>query len=368
MAAPRADHHLDPPAPRLHLFAGADQPARLSFEIDAVELDGAHVPVVTEDVVQLPFCALVKFARADGADLPGILVVAPLSCHFPILLRDLVLGLLGDFQVYVTDWVNARHVPAARGPFGLEHNVSYLAEFMRLLGPDCSTIALCQAGVPALMATAYISECGDDPPTRGLVLVGAPVDVSARSTRVSRLIRGRPLAWYERNAILKVPAGDAGCGRPVYPGSLQLMGLWSYLVRHMGQGGELLGKLVADDGADPQRFPFLDLYSSLMDIPAEVFVDVMRHVYHEQTLVTGAFPFGTGVVALEAVRVPLMTVEGERDDIAAPGQTYAAHELCPRIAAESRRAIVVPRCGHFSLFHGDVCRSVVIPELRRFLQ
>lgn len=359
--------HLDPPVPRQRLFAGADQPARLSFEIESVELGGTRSRVVTEDVAQFPFCALVRFARADGTHLPKILIVAPLSCHFPILLRDLVLGLLPDFQVFVTDWVNARHVPAARGPFGLAQNISCIVACMRLLGPDCNAVALCQAGVPTLVSTAYVAECGDRYPVRRLVLVGAPIDAMANPTRVSRLIRSRPLSWYESNVIMEVPAGDKGCGRPVYPGSLQLMGLWSYLARHISQGGELLGKLISDDGADPLRFPFFDLYSSVMDIPAEVFIDIIRHVHHERTLAAGSFPFGNGAVSLGAVATPLMTVEGEFDDIAAPGQTRAAHELCTGVAADDRRTLVVPGSGHFSLFHGTLLRRAVLPELRRFL-
>ena len=45
-----------------------------------------------------------------------------------------------------------------------------------------------------------------------------------------------------------------------------------------------------------------------------------------------------------------MTVEGEDDDVAAPGQTRRAHDLCPLVPADARRQLVVPACGHFSLF------------------
>lgn len=358
---------VDPPVSRRRLFAGADQPPRVSFEFEHVGVGPARTPVETSDFAHLPFCTLVRFAREDGASLPRILVVAPLSCHYAVLLRDFVLGLLPRFQVYVTDWINARDVPTDEGPFGIEQNVAYVVDFMRQLAPDLSVIGFCQAGVPTLVAAACSAECAQRPALRRIVLVAAPIDVMANPSPVARLIKARPLDWYERNAILRVPAGEPGHGRSVYPGSLQWLGLWSYLARHISEGRELLGKLVADDGIDPARFPFIDLYSALMDIPAELFIDVMRHVYHEQTLAGGMFPCCGGVVDLRAVETPLMTVEGALDDIAAPGQTSAAHALCPSIGSGGRQAAVVPGCGHFSLFHGATCRREVLPLIQRFL-
>jgi poly(3-hydroxybutyrate) depolymerase len=350
------------------LYAGADQPARLSLEIETVKHEGEAVPVESEDILQMPFCAVTRHARSDGAHLPKVLVVAPLSSHFPILLRDLMLGLLPDFQVYVTDWVNARHVPVEDGSFDLDENILYITHAMRALAPELNVVALCQAGVPALVATASLSTIDQAHAPRSLVLIAAPVDPEANATRVSRLIRSRPLSWYERNVITRVPPPDAGQGRLVYPGSVQLMGLWAYLARHLREGGELLGKLVADDGTDPVRFPFLDLYSAVMDLPAEVFLDIMRHVYLERTLVRGSFRVRNEKVTLGCIRATaLMTVEGECDDIAAPGQTQRAHDLCSSIPGGARRRLVVPGCGHFSLFHGDLWRTRVLPEMRSFI-
>ena len=359
---------LEAAVPRPRLFAGAEQPARLSLEIDAIRHQGHVCPIVSQDVLQMPFCAITRFARWDGAHLPKVLVVAPLSSHFPILLRDLVLGLLPSFQVYVTDWVNARHVPVERGQFDLDENIAYVITAMRALAPELNVIALCQAGVPTLAATAYHSDNDRECAPHSLVLMAAPIDPAANPTRVSRLIKSRTLSWYERNVITEVTSPDAGKGRLVYPGSMQLLGLWAYLARHLREGGELLGKVLNDDGCDPARFPFLDLYSAVMDLPAEVFLDIMRHVYQERTLVRGNFRARNHELALRSIRTTaLMTVEGEHDDIAAPGQTQRAHELCPSIPADARHQLVVPACGHFSLFHGAIWRTRVLPEVGAFI-
>jgi poly(3-hydroxybutyrate) depolymerase len=359
---------LEPAVPRPRLYAGADQPARLSLEIDAIRDQGETLPVVSQDVLQMPFCAVTRIARLDGTHLPKVLIVAPLSSHFPILLRDLVLGLLPSFQVYITDWVNARHVRVEYGRFDLDENTSYIIEAMRVLAPELNVIALCQAGVPALVATAHHSHTDQGCAPDNLVLIAAPIDPAANPTRVSRLIRARTLSWYERNVVTEITSSDAGKGRLVYPGSMQLLGLWAYLARHLREGGELLGKVLTDDGADPVRFPFLDLYSAVMDLPAEVFLDIMRHVYQERTLVRGRLRARNQAVVLQSIRATaLMTVEGEYDDIGAPGQTQRAHDLCPSVPAEARRRLVVPACGHFSLFHGETWRTRVLPEVRAFI-
>jgi len=147
------------------------------------------------------------------------------------------------------------------------------------------------------------------------------------------------------------------------------LGLWAYLARHVSEGGELLFKLIADDGVDPVRFPFLNLYLSVMDLPAEVFLDIVHHVYQEHTLVKRKFWVGNGALSLRAIRATaLMTVEGERDDIAAPGQTGSAHDLCSSVPGEAKRRLIVPACGHFSLFHGRRWRTQVLPEVRAFIE
>ena len=181
---------LEPAVPRPRLYAGADQPARLRLEIDTIEFEGEQVPIHSRDVLQMPFCALTGFARSDGTHLPKVLVVAPLSGHFPILLRELVIRLLSTFQVFITDWVNARYVPLDQGPFNLEKNACYIVEMMEHLGPGLNVMAVCQAAVPALVATAYLSEISKPLAPRTLVLMAAPVDPSNNPTRVVRLISG----------------------------------------------------------------------------------------------------------------------------------------------------------------------------------
>jgi poly(3-hydroxybutyrate) depolymerase len=348
------------------LFAGGNQPARRSFGISCVTAGNTPVPVQICETAISPFCTLIEFVTPDISPQADLLVVAPLSGHFPILFRDLVIGLLPLFHVYVTDWHNVRHVSADHGPFGLEANISCVLDVITRRPPGLNVIGICQGGVAALTATAILAQNADRTPT-SLILMGAPIDPLANPTRVVKLLRSRLLSWFEQHLIAPVPEEYAGSGRQVYPADRHLIPLWLHLARHLSQGGELSAKVVFDDGADPGRFPFLDLYTSIMDLDAKFFLENTKNVFHDCVLREGKLYFEGERVHLRAIRnTALLTIEGERDDIAAPGQTSAAHALCSTLPERFRSQLVVPGSGHFSLFHGDTWRKAVLPAIRKF--
>jgi poly(3-hydroxybutyrate) depolymerase len=347
-------------------YAGSNQPSRRSFGINDIMVGAHRVSVTTRDVLATPFCTLVEFARMDAHVQRALLVVAPLSGHFPILLRDLVIGLLPWFRVHVTDWTNVRHVGVENGPFGLDTNIACVHRMMQHLSPGLTVVALCQAGVPALAAASVLAGRDNAQAPDNIILIAAPIDPLANPTPVVRLLRSRSLSWMERALIEPVSSEFVGRGRPVYPAALQLSALWRYLIRHVCEGDELLIKLLNDDGMDPRQFPFLDAYTSIMDLDARYFLENTRSLYHDCEMRAGTLRFQGERIEPRVIRHShVMTIEGERDDIAAPGQTSAAHELCD-LVSEGRR-LIVPRCGHFSLFHGERWRGEVLPEMLSFL-
>src|SRR5690606_15559908 len=116
-----------------------------AWHLDETEVDGQPVEVTVETVLQQPFCNLIHFKRAIPANReadPRVLVVAPLSGHHATLLRDTVRALLPNHDVYVTDWIDARMVPVARGPFHLNDYVPYERAFPRWLGPETHVISV----------------------------------------------------------------------------------------------------------------------------------------------------------------------------------------------------------------------------------
>lgn len=342
---------------------GPDQPARRALAIRALRIAGAAVPVETRDLMATPFCTLVSLRRTDRAGLPAVLVVTPLSGNFAIGQRDLVSALLPDFHVHLTDWTNVRHAPLREGRLGLDESIETVRAMLLRIGPGCGVFGLCQGGVAALAAAALMAEDAEPAAPAALALAGAPIDPAAAPTRVARALAERPIGWFRDNVIRSVPGRYAGRGRPVYPAETQLTALTSYLARRAMEGGEVCRMILGDERAGPDGPTFLDTFRSVMDIDARHFLDNIERVFHARALALGRFAVaGRPVEPRALARTPLLALEGERDDIAAPGQTAAAVALCG--AGEAR---VLRGCGHFDLFHGSRFRQTTLPVLAAFL-
>lgn len=351
------------------LFHGADQPLRRGLGIRQVAGGNGWLEVATRDRPGSAFHTAVELRAGGTAPLGDALVVPPLSGHFPILLRDLAAGLLPWFQVTVVDWHNVRHVAAEAGSFGLDNNIATVRGELERLGPDTTVIGVCQGGAPALAASALIAAARPELAPRRLVLMGAPIEPLANPTRVVNLVRSQPRSWFEATQLETVPPPWPGTGRRVYPARAQLQALWLYLMRTSALGGEMLGKLMHDDGLDAQAHPFLDAFTSIMDLDARLFLDCMTAMFHDSALAAGTLTCEAQPVDAGALtRTRLLTIEGALDDIAAPGQTSAALALARNVARENKAGVVIDGLGHMSLFHGASWRGRVLPALLAFCE
>ena len=334
-------------------------------------LSGGRMLAVRERVVaSTPFCDLLHFAREGRTGDPAVLVVAPLSGHFATLLRDTVGGLLAEHDVYITDWQDARQVPASRGPFTLDDYIDTLLDFLAQLGPEVHLVAVCQPSVPALAATALLAAAGKAVP-RSLVLMGGPVDTRVGVTKVNEFAKARSRRWFEQMLIQTVPPPYPGFGRQVYPGFMQLSGFMGMnLDRHVGAHLRMFEHLVTGDGESAEAHRrFYDEYLAVMDMPAEYFLETVERVFQEHHLPRGLFVHRGAPVDMAAIRdTALMTVEGERDDISGVGQTEAAHRLCPNVPAEGRRHRLQAGVGHYGIFNGRRWRQEILPDVADFIR
>jgi poly(3-hydroxybutyrate) depolymerase len=329
---------------------------------------GRRVAVREHLVLEMPFCRLVHFQREAWHADPAVLVVGPLSGHFATLLHDMIAALVSDHDLYLMDWADARDVPVSEGNFGMEHDIAYIMDCVGQVEREVHLIGICQSAMPALAATALLAARGGSVP-QTLTLFGGMIDTRISSTRIDRLAASRPLPWFERYAIDTVPPPYPGQRREVYPASTQKSALVAYLMRHLASGGELFQKLLQDDGEDASHYPFLRLYLSVMDLPARFFLDTIHLVFHEFALPRGRLTWhGVAVEPSALTRTALMTVEGEYDDVSAPGQTRAAQELCCNIPDHRRRHHLQPGVGHFGMFHGRIWRTEIMPRVRAFIK
>jgi poly(3-hydroxybutyrate) depolymerase len=349
------------------------------FDIRSVVAHGHEIPIVEYCTLAKPFCKLVRFKRFsddsevvnDLKDDPVVLVVAPLSGHHSTLLRDTVKTLLQDHKVYITDWIDARMVPVAAGPFHLDDYIAYIEEFIRHIGAEkLHVISVCQPTVPVLAAVSLMASRGEKLP-RTLTMMGGPIDPRESPTKVNDLAVNKPHSWFQNTVIHTVPPNFPGSQRRVYPGFLQHAGFIAMNPgRHMSSHWDFYEDLVRGDleDADGHR-RFYDEYNAVLDMPAEYYLDTIRVVFQEHLL-----PRGEWDVAGERVRpqdikgVALMTIEGELDDISGIGQTRAAHKLCTGVPANMREHFEVPGAGHYGIFSGRRWRETVYPKLRDFIR
>src|SRR6185369_5777822 len=149
-------------AASLEVFSHAAAPrGKPEFGIESVHVDGEDVPVNEEILLRKPFGQLKHFYREGVEDGPRLLIVAPMSGHYATLLRGTVERLLPDYDVYITDWRDAKMVPLSGGSFDLDDYVDYLIEFLELIGTKTGDrphlLAVCQPAVPAFAATALMT-------------------------------------------------------------------------------------------------------------------------------------------------------------------------------------------------------------------
>ena len=347
---------------------------RPAWGIDSVRIGRRDVTVREEATDVQPFGTLLHFAKeTEGrrlAPAPKVLLVAPLSGHFSTLLRGTVQTLLPEQDVWVTDWHNARDVALADGSFGFDSYIEYLIHWLEVLGPETHVIAVCQPCVAALVATAVMSEAGNDCTPRTLTLMAGPIDTRVDPTIVNTLATSKPIEWFERNVIATVPMRFAGARRPVYPGFLQLTSFVTMnLDRHLAAHRELYQQLVDGDehAADVTR-AFYDEYFAVLDLTAEFYLETVQYVFQEHRLARGVLEFHGRPVDPAAIRhTALLTVEGERDDICSPGQTFPAHDLCRSIKPMRKRHHLQPGVGHYGVFNGRRWQQQIYPLVHNLI-
>ena len=367
----------DWPMPR-RMFALMDvfQGARLThkrpeYNINQVRCGNAIVAVREEVMLDLPFGNLLHFAKDDvETEQPRVLLVAPMSGHFSTLLRGTVQTLLRDHDVYITDWKNARDVPLAAGHFGFDDYIDYVITFLQEMGPGAHLLSVCQPCVPAFAAVALMAEDGDAATPRSMTLMGGPIDPGAAPTVVNDLSSERPIDWFERNLITVVPMRYRGAGRRVYPGFLQLSAFMSMnLERHGAQHRELYQLLADGKDAEAARIKsFYNEYFAVLDMTAEFYLETVDRVFQRALLAKGELTHRGRPVNPGAIRkTALLTVEGEKDDICAVGQTAAAHALCTGLRPHLKRHHLQIGAGHYGVFSGRKWEKEVFPQVRNMI-
>ena len=367
--------------PMLQMTAAWGEVAERSFARMVVKPDWGIRSIVGPDgtdhlidvkvVVEKPFGDLVHFfVRRRAPMARKVLLVAPMSGHYATLLRSTVGSLLPDCDVYVTDWHNARDIPVSAGKFDVEDYTLYLAEFMRVMGPDTHVIAVCQPAPLALAATAYLAAEDPSAQPRSLTLIGGPVDPDAAATDVTDFGRRVTMGQLEHTAIQRVGFKHKGAGRMVYPGLLQLQSFISMNAdRHSKAFSEQILRVARGEASDHDAHNrFYDEYLAVMDMTAEFYLSTVERIFKNREIADNKFVVAGKHVDIGAITdVAVKTVEGANDDISAPGQCVAALDLLTGLPESKKARHVEPGAGHYGIFAGKSWRLNIRPLVLSFI-
>jgi polyhydroxyalkanoate depolymerase len=344
--------------------------ARPAFGVDGVTVGNREMAVHEHAALTTPFGTLLHFKKDVDTPQPRVLLVAPLSGHFATLLRATVRTMLPEHDVYITDWHNVRDVPLMHGRFGFDDYIAHLIRFLEAIGPGTHVVAVCQPCVAVLVATAVMAQAGNAAQPRSMTLMAGPIDTRVNPTKVNALANSRPIEWFEQNLIATVPLRYPGAFRRVYPGFVQLAAFMSMNVeRHLKAHRELYDHLAKGEHEKAQvAKAFYDEYFAVLDLTAEFYLETVRLVFQECALPRGKLEWQGGRVEPRAIkRTMLLTVEGERDDICAVGQTAAAHELCSGLRPYLKRHHMQAGVGHYGVFSGNRWTNQIYPLLRNVI-
>jgi poly(3-hydroxybutyrate) depolymerase len=343
---------------------------RPSYGITQVAAGNREVEVREEAAHVTPFGTLLHFKKDTDIEQPRVLLVAPLSGHFATLLRGTVRTMLPEHDVYITDWHNLRDVPRADGRFGFDEYVAHLIKFIEVIGEGAHVLAVCQPCVAVLEAVAVMAQSQNPAQPRSMTLMAGPIDTRVNPTKVNELANSKSIDWFEKNLIARVPFRYPGGMRQVYPGFVQLAAFMSMNIeRHIKAHRELYENLRLGELEKAKLTKdFYDEYFAVLDLSAEFYLETVRWVFQEHRLPAGTLEWQGVKVEPRAIRrTALLTVEGEKDDICAVGQTLAAHELCSSLLPYRKRHHMQAGVGHYGVFSGRRWESQIYPLVKNVI-
>jgi poly(3-hydroxybutyrate) depolymerase len=304
--------------------------------------------------LELPSMRLRKFSP-DGNDI-ATLVCAPLALHDAALTdfapdHSLVaaLQIAGLRNVFVTDWRSAS--PEMRF-FSIDSYFADLNVVVDELGGCVNLIGICQGGWMALAyAARYPSKI------RGLVLAGAPIDINAGESELSRVAHGVPAYVFKR----LVELGD-GRVRGAH-----LLQFW----KHPPLEAEAIHSLlqIPDDIVSPRSSRLIRLFREWhehpIDLPGTYYLQVVQWLYKDNQLAAGRFAVLGRPIDLSVVRSPIFMLAARDDEIVAPDQLLAAKHLVG--STERQICTDIVACTHLGLFLGATTLLHTWSKIARWL-
>ena len=295
-------------------------------------------------VFEAPLARLRDFSVSARSGMVPTLVLPPQAGHDSCVVdyssEQSQIGTIlasGLERALSLDWIGASPETANAS---INDYLTVIDRAIEHCGGRTNLIGDCQGG---WLATIYAALHPERINT--LTLAGAPIDFHAGEPVIHEVLRhlapGGDLSFFE--ALVAAGAG-------VLKGEHMLAGFI------MIQPGDEISRQIElllhlDDPAHVSRYrEFEDWFKHTQDIPGEFYLWVVRHLFRDNALISGALRVRDQQVDLARISMPLNLLAGATDHITPPDQVFAIAELASTPARLVRRHVTTG--GHLGLFMG----------------
>jgi poly(3-hydroxybutyrate) depolymerase len=128
-------------------------------------------------------------------------------------------------------------------------------------------------------------------------------------------------------------------------------------------------KILNNKAGMEKHATFYDEYLSVLDMDDIYYLETVEKIFQTYELPRNVMKYKGHTINLGNIRrCALLTLEGEKDDISAPGQSFAAHDLCKNLPKAMHAHYLQPGVGHYGVFSGSKWRQFVAPQIEEFIQ
>jgi poly(3-hydroxyalkanoate) synthetase len=302
---------------------------------------GLSLPWTTSNTVALELASM--RLRNFSTETCGVatLICAPYALHSATIadfapghsvVEALRLG--GLLRVFVTDWRSA--TPETRY-FSIDNYLADLNVAVDELGPPVDLIGLCQGGWLALVYAARFPK-----KVRRLVLVGAPIDIAAAESQLSRFVADVPLSMFDE--LVRQGEGIVHGDR--------MLGCWG-ISPGFNEAEAVLQNPANLESAQGRELcdRFRQWHAETLDLPGVFYLQVVKWLFKENQIAERRFVALGQQLDLKQLRAPIFLLAAGNDEVVSVDQLFATARLVG--TPDELLEKVTEPCGHLSLFLGS---------------
>jgi poly(3-hydroxyalkanoate) synthetase len=240
----------------------------------------------------------------------------------------------GLSRLFVTDWRSA--TPETRY-CSIDNYLADLNVAVDELGPPVDLIGLCQGGWLALVYAARFPK-----KVRRLVLVGAPIDIAAAESQLSRFVADVPLRMFDE--LVRVGEGIVHGDRMLGPWGISSgFNEAEAVLQNPPDLDSVRGRELCDR--------FRQWYAETVNLPGVFYLQVVKWLFKENQIAERRFVALGQQVDLAQLRAPIFLLAASNDEVVSVDQLFATAQLVGT-PAELLEKMTEP-CGHLGLFLGS---------------